>query len=66
MHGSKKDFTSLPYKNIVTYSVETSGTFDLDSELEIYFSSLGKVKFKFTGKTAIVEISKLIFAHIVA
>ena len=64
--GSKKDFTSLPYKNIVAYSVETSGTFDLDSELEIYFSSLGKVKFEFTGKTSIVEISKLISAHVFA
>ena len=64
--GSKKDFTSLPYKNIVAYSVETSGTFDLDSELEIYFSSLGTVRFEFTGKTAIVEISKLISAHIFA
>lgn len=64
--GSKKDFTSLPYKNIVAYSVETSGTFDLDSELEIYFSALGTVKFEFTGKTAIVEISKLISAHIFA
>ena len=62
--GSKKDFTSLPYKNIVAYSIETSGTFDLDSELEIYFSSLGKVKFEFTGKTAMVEISKLISAHV--
>ncbi len=56
--GSKKDFTSLPYKNIVAYSVETSGTFDLDSELEIYFSSLGKVKFEFTGSTSIVEVSR--------
>jgi hypothetical protein len=62
--GSKKDFTSLPYKNIVAYSVETSGTFDLDSELEIYFSSLGKVKFEFTGKTGIVEISKVISRHL--
>ncbi|SDR77147.1 PH domain-containing protein [Pseudomonas trivialis] len=62
--GSKKDFTSLPYKNIVAYSVETSGTFDLDSELEIYFSSLGKVKFEFTGKTSIVEISRLISRHL--
>lgn len=61
--GSKKDFTSLPYKNIVAYSVETSGTFDLDSELEIYFSSLGLVKFEFTGRTAIVEISKYISKH---
>ncbi|MDP4946353.1 PH domain-containing protein [Alishewanella sp. SMS8] len=56
--GSKKDFTSLPYKNIVAYSVETSGTFDLDSELEIYLSAVGKVRFEFTGSTAIVEISK--------
>ncbi|KUJ83699.1 PH domain-containing protein [Microbulbifer flavimaris] len=54
--GSKKDFTSLPYKNIVAYSVESSGTFDLDSELEIYFSSLGKVKFEFTGSTRMLDI----------
>ncbi len=58
--GSKKDFTSIPYKNIEAYSVETSGTFDLDSELEVYVSSVGKVRFEFTGSTAIVEISKYI------
>ncbi|MDX1490811.1 MAG: PH domain-containing protein [Pseudohongiellaceae bacterium] len=62
--GSKKDYTSLPYKNIVAYSVETAGTFDLDSELEIYFSSLGKVKFEFTGKTEVVAISKYISQHL--
>ncbi len=62
--GSKKDFTSLPYKNIVAYSVETSGTFDLDSELEIYFSAVGQVKFEFTGKTSILEISKLISSYL--
>ncbi|MEH6389168.1 MULTISPECIES: PH domain-containing protein [Pseudomonas] len=61
--GSKKDFTSLPYKEIVAYSIETSGTFDIDSELQIYFSSLGKVQFEFTGRTAIVEISKHISRH---
>ncbi|MBZ9613539.1 PH domain-containing protein [Rheinheimera maricola] len=61
--GSKKDFTSMPYKNIVAYSVETSGTFDLDSELELYFSAIGKVRFEFSGKTAIVEISKHISQH---
>ncbi|MGB1198066.1 MAG: PH domain-containing protein [Thalassotalea sp.] len=62
--GSKKDFTSLPYKNIVAYSIETSGTFDLDSELEIYFSAIGQVKFEFTGKTAMLEISKIISKHL--
>ncbi len=61
--GSKKDFTSLPYANIVAYSIETSGTFDLDSELELYFSAVGKVKFEFSGKTNMVEISKVISAN---
>ncbi len=63
--GSKKDFTSMPYKTIVAYSVETSGTFDLDSELEIYFSALGKVKFEFTGRTNVIEISRFIAERIV-
>ncbi|WP_122434337.1 PH domain-containing protein [Pseudomonas viridiflava] len=62
--GSKKDFTSLPYKNIVAWSVETSGTFDLDSELEIYYSAIGKVNFEFTGKTSMVEISRYIAQHL--
>lgn len=62
--GSKKDFTSLPYKNIVAYSIETSGTFDLDSELEIYFSAIGKVRFEFTGKSSMLDISKTISSHV--
>ncbi|MFG6083718.1 PH domain-containing protein [Paracoccus litorisediminis] len=62
--GSKKDFSSLPYKNIIAYSIETSGTFDLDSELEVYFSAIGALKFEFTGRTNIVEISNHIAEHI--
>jgi len=62
--GSKIDFTSLPYKNIVAYSIETSGTFDLDSELEIYFSAVGKVKFEFTGRSSLLEISKIISSYL--
>ena len=58
--GKKKDFTLLPYSKIVVFSVETAGSFDLDSELEMYFSGLGKVKFEFTGKTNVIEISKVI------
>ncbi|CAM3966137.1 PH domain-containing protein [Vreelandella rituensis] len=61
--GSKRDFTSLPYKNIVAYSIETSGTFDIDAELEVYFSSLGRVRFEFTGGTEITEISRHIAAY---
>lgn len=58
--GKKKDFTSLPYSKISAFSVETAGVFDLDSELEMYFSGLGKVRFEFVGESDIVEIGKII------
>ncbi|MDU4752657.1 MAG: PH domain-containing protein, partial [Clostridium butyricum] len=58
--GSKKDFTSLPYSKVQAYSIETAGTFDLDSELEMYFSALGKVKFEFKGTSDIVKIGQII------
>ncbi len=62
--GKKQDFTSMPYKKVSVFSVETSGTFDLDSELEMYFSGVGKVKFEFTGKSDIIEIGKLISQYV--
>lgn len=61
--GKKIDYSSLPYKNIVAFSVETAGSFDLDSEMELYFSGLGKVKFDFTGKTNIIDLSKVIAGY---
>lgn len=63
MTGKKKDFTSLPYAKISTFSVETSGVLDLDSELEMYFSGLGKVKFEFTGRSDIVRIGQIIGSY---
>lgn len=58
--GTKKDFTSIPYSKIQVFSVETAGTFDLDSELQIAISGIGTVKFDFSGASNIVEIGKLI------
>ena len=58
--GTKKDFSILPYSKIQAFSIETAGTFDLDSELELYFSALGKVRFEFTGSSDIVRIGQAI------
>jgi hypothetical protein len=58
--GKKKDFTSIPYSKITTFSLETAGFFDLDSELEIYLSGVGKVKFQFTDATDVKEICRVI------
>lgn len=64
MTGKKKDFTSLPYSKIQAFSVETAGVLDMDSELELYFSSLGLVKFEFSGASNIVEIGKTISSFV--
>lgn len=61
--GKKKDFTSLPYSKIQAYSVETAGVFDLDSELEIWFSGLGKIKLEFVARANVSEICKMISEH---
>ena len=58
--GKKKDFTSIPYKKITTFSLQTAGLLDFDAELEIYLSAVGQVKFEFTGKTDVKEICKMI------
>lgn len=58
--GKKKNFTSIPYSKISTYSLETAGVFDLDAELELYLSGVGKVKFEFTVSTDVKIICKMI------
>ena len=58
--GKKKDFTSLPYSKVQAFSVETAGIFDLDSELELWFSGVGRVKFEFIGAADVSYICKMI------
>ena len=64
--GKKKDFTSIPYNKITTFSLETAGLLDFDAELEIYMSAVGKVKFEFTGRTNVKEICKMISGYALA
>lgn len=63
--GKKIDYTSIPYKRINVYSVETAGTLDLDAELDIFISGMGRLRFEFRGKSDIKEISKYISQAIV-
>ena len=58
--GKKVDYTSLPYKKIQSYSVETAGMFDLDGELELWFSSVGRVRFEFSSGSDLLQICDLI------
>ena len=62
--GKKKDYTSMPYSKITVFSVETSGVLDMDSELEMYFSGVGKVTFEFTGACDIEAIGQCISTYV--
>lgn len=64
--GKKQDYTSIPYGKISTFSLETAGFFDLDAELELYLSGVGKVKFQFTQSTDVKEICKAISQYTLA
>ena len=58
--GRKRDFTSLPYSKVVAFSVETAGTFDLDAEMDLWFSGLGQVRFEFSGRTDVAALARII------
>jgi hypothetical protein len=62
--GKKRDFTSLPYSKVQAFSVETAGHFDLDAELDLWFSGLGKVRFEFKGRSDIRTLANLIGTYV--
>ena len=64
--GKKVDYTSIPYSKVQTFSVETAGTLDRDCELEIYISSIGKIRFEIRGNFDIVSLNKAISEFVLA
>ena len=42
MTGRKREYLSIPYSKITMYSVETTGSFDLDAELKLWIGSSGQ------------------------
>lgn len=45
--GKKVEYYTIPFKNIITYAVETAGTFDLDSEIKLTLSGGITIELKF-------------------
>lgn len=62
--GAKKDFTSLPYSKVQAFSVETAGTLDMDAELDLWFSSVGKVRFEFSRDCNVRELNRIISEYV--
>jgi hypothetical protein len=64
MTGKKKDYTSLPYSKIQAFSLESAGTFDRDTELEMYFSGLGKVRLEFNARFDVKAFNRFLGSYI--
>lgn len=62
--GPMLDLTSLPYSKIQAFSVETAGVLDLDSELDLWFSGMGNVRFEFISSADISIICRMISERI--
>ncbi|SIP93330.1 PH domain-containing protein [Maribacter ulvicola] len=64
--GSKVEYKSLPYKNISRFSLETSGTFDLDAELKIWISSENapSVSKKFNKSIDVYEVQRYLASKV--
>ena len=58
--GKKTDYTSLPYKRVQAFSIETAGVIDLDSELHLWFSGVGMVRFEFARGVDVKRLSTYI------
>jgi len=58
--GKKKEFLFIPFSKVVAYAVESAGTIDLNSELKLWLSGVGGLKFNFVPKTDIFGIGQFI------
>ena len=45
--GKKVEYYTIPLKNIITYAIETAGTFDFDSEIKLMLSGGVIIELKF-------------------
>lgn len=64
--GSKVDYMSIPYTNIIKFSKESAGILDLDAELKIWVKDLElPIKKQFgKGGNNINEVYKILSQHI--
>jgi hypothetical protein len=61
--GKKREYMTLPYKSIIRFAVESSGHFDMDSELKIWMSGMDEPMVKeFKNGEHIINVQKALAA----
>lgn len=62
--GTKKEYHFFPYSKITSFSVETAGFFDFDSDFKIWASGIGCFEIKFGRKLDVKEIGSFLASKI--
>ncbi|MDB5014240.1 MAG: helicase, partial [Daejeonella sp.] len=64
--GSKIEYKSISYKSISRFSIETTGTFDLDAELKIWVSSelIPSIKKQFNKSVNVYDVHKVLATYV--
>jgi hypothetical protein len=64
--GSKTEFSSIPYRSISKFSVETAGTLDLDAELRIWLTqdSQPSIKKQFNRSVNVYDVQNVLAHHV--
>lgn len=62
--GKKKTWLIIPYNKCTAFSVESAGTFDLDSECKIWASGIGLIEIEFIRGTDIRELASVLAQYI--
>lgn len=66
LRGKKICIHSIPYHAISAFSVENSGTFDLDAELKVCGSGFGVLELQFTKGVDMAEVGQVFGKAILA
>ena len=63
--GKKKQYTSIPYGQIVKFSKETAGRFDLDAEIKLWVKSEPEpIKLEFRKDESVHEVYRVISQYV--
>lgn len=62
LRGKKVEVLSVALNSITAFSVENSGTFDLDAELKVFGSGYGQIQLKFTKGFSLKPIADFLAA----
>lgn len=63
--GKQTEYISIPYGNIMKFSVQTGGGFDLNAELKLWIGSdTIPLEKKFNENVSIYEVQKLLAQHV--